>query len=153
MFQTTSDDVIFSGHGVTLPAAGRITRVPEGVDFYMFGPPGVSMTDKLGQMLEGGIYISNLFITSPKTRERTALKPTVLTSDSGSIPNLGLIAPRNLKIAGMGVVPHIIGVEANTHLHDLWQRLKPFLQPNRKIRVIWGACSSIGSSDPSVDGE
>ena len=61
--------------------------------------------------------------------------------------------PRNLKIAGMGVVPHIIGVEANTHLHDLWQRLKPFLQPNRKIRVIWGACSSIGSSDPSVDGE
>lgn len=153
MFQTTSDDVIFSGHGETLLTAGHVTRVPEGVEFYMFGPPGVSITDKLGQKLEGRIRISKLFITSPKTGKKTALTPTVLTSDSGSIPNLGLLAPRNINIAGMGVVPHIIGVEANTHLHDLWPRVKPFLQPNRKIRVIWAACSTIGSNDPTVDGQ
>lgn len=38
MFQTTKDDIIFSGHGAALPNNGRVTRVPYGVEFYMFGP-------------------------------------------------------------------------------------------------------------------
>ena len=54
MIQTTKHDVVFSGHGAVLPEAGRVTRVPYGVEFYMFGPPCITITDALGQKLEGG---------------------------------------------------------------------------------------------------
>ena len=60
---------------------------------------------------------------------------------------------RNIEIAGMGALPHIIGVEADTHLSDLWQRVTPFIKPNETVRVIWAACSTIDVDDPSVDGE
>ena len=32
MIQTTKNDVVFSGHGAVLPEAGRVTRVPYGVN-------------------------------------------------------------------------------------------------------------------------
>ena len=136
MFQTTNEDVIFSGHGATLPEKGRLTRVPEGVEFIMFGPPGTCITDNLGQMLEGGIYISNLFIISPKTQDRSPLSANKLTYASGGIPNLLLSEPRNINVGGQGVVPHIIGVETPTHLQDLWKRLKPFKKDGKIIRAI-----------------
>lgn len=153
MFQTTTDDLILSGHGATLPDEHRETRLPVGVEFVMFGPPGTSITDNLGQMLEGGTYISNMFYISPKTGDRSPITPTILTSASGPIPNLSLSAPRDIEVGGMGVVPHIIGVEADTHLDDLWQRVKPFIKENKTLRVIWGACSSLGYEDPVADGE
>ena len=152
MFQTTADDVILSGHGATLPQDQRMTTVPDGVEFIMFGPPDSSITDQLGQMLEGGVYISDLFVTSPKTGDRSPLTPTVLTAASGNIPNLLLSGPRDIEVAGMGAVPHIIGVEADTHLDDLWRRVRPFIKQNKILRVIWAACSSLGVDDPSVDG-
>ena len=153
MFQTTSNDVVLSGHGATLPQNVRTTRVPNGVEFITFGPPGSSITDRLGQMLEGGTYISNLFVTSPRTNERSPLTPSIFTPASGNIPNLLLSGPRGIQVAGMGAVPHIIGVEAKTHLNDLWARITPFIKPNKTVRVIWAACSSISANDPTVDGE
>ena len=114
MFQTTKDDVIFSGHGTSWPEAGRVTRVPYGVQFIMFGPPGTRITDDLGQMLEAGLYISKLFIRSPKTGGKSPIVPSVFTAESGSIPNVSLKAPRNLDIGGAGIVPHIVGVEEET---------------------------------------
>ena len=153
MFQTTADDIIFSGHGVTIPEAGRVTRVPYNVEFYMFGPPGTCLSDNLGQLLEGGVFIHDLFIESHKTDSKVPLKPTILTFDYGSIPNLILHPPRDLNIGGMGVVPHLIGVEEPTHLQDLWQRLKPFQKPNKTLRVIWAACGSMSSKDePMANG-
>ena len=153
MLQTTRDDVIFSGHGCTLPEKGQVTRVPLGVEFYMMGPPGVTLTDHLGQMLEGGLYITTLFITSPKTGGRSPLQPVVRRYQDGAIPNLALDAPRDIDVGGQGVVPHIIGVEAFTSLQDLWPRLKPFIKPNHTIRVFWGSCTSLGADGPEVDGE
>lgn len=153
MFQTTKDDVIFSGHGATLPEKGQVTHVPYGVEFYMFGPPGTTITDNLGQMLEGGINITTLFITSPKTGDRIPLEPTVFKNGGGSIPNLLLAAPRQINVGGYGVVPHIIGVETPTHIQDLWPRLKPFIKSGQTLRVFWGACSTIGADDPEADGE
>ena len=153
MIQTTEQDVVFSGHGAVLPAEGIVTRVPSGVEFYTFGPPGTTITDHLGQMLEGGLPIRNLFIISPKTNQRSPLQPSVYTDKSGSIPNLLLESPRKLDIGGKGVVPHIIGVEKVTSLHDLWQRLKPFIKSGKTLRVFWGACSYITQDDPEVDAE
>ena len=153
MIQTTKNDVVFSGHGAVLPEAGRVTRVPNGVEFYMFGPPGITITDALGQKLEGGIAISRLFITSPRTGSPSPLQPTIVTEASGAIPNLRLSAPRQLAIGGQGVVPHIIGVEAETDLTTLWQRLTPFRKQGQTLRVFWAACTSMGQTDPVVDGE
>lgn len=153
MFQTTSEDVIFSGHGGTLPNKGHVTRVPYDVEFILFGPPGTSLSDELGQKLEGGIYISTLFIISPNTHERTPITPTIYTSKSGAIPNLILSDPRKLQVGGQGVVPHIVGVEGEAHLHDLWERLRPFIKKGKTLRVIWGACSTMGNDDPLAHGE
>ena len=127
--------------------------MPYGVEFYMFGPPGTTITDNLGQMLEGGINITTLFITSPKTGDRIPLEPTVFKNGGGSIPNLLLAAPRQINVGGYGVVPHIIGVETPTHIQDLWPRLKPFIKSGQTLRVFWGACSTIGADDPEADGE
>ena len=148
MFQTTQQDVILSGHGSTFPDKHKVTKVPDGVEFCMFGPPGTSITDNLGQMLEGGVYIRRIYLTSPKSGEEIELKPSVYTAKSGDIPNLMLHAPRGIAVGGQGVVPHVIGVEKATHLHDLWPRLKPFLRKGEVLRVIWAACSTLGTEDP-----
>lgn len=91
-------------------------------------------------------------MVSDKTDTRSPLRPSVYKADYGDIPNLILEGPRQLNVGGQGVVPHVIGVEAPTHLHDLWSRIKPFQKPNETIRVIWAACSVMGNESPLADG-
>ena len=155
MFQTTKDDVIFSGHGATDLGRGHETRVPEGVELYMFGPPGTALADHVQRMLEGGVLIRRLYLISPKTKEKSTIEPAVFTSRSGAIPDLILGDSHNTKIGQKGVVPHIIGVDHPTRLHDMWSLLTPFIKPGRTLRVMWAACSITGelSDTPKVHGE
>ena len=121
LIQNTKDDVVFSGHGSTLTPAGKVTRVPSGVEFYLLAPPGAGITDRLGQALERGERITSLYIRSKMTMEFSPHRYAVYTDASGDIPNMALHPPRGLDISGT-VVPHIIGVEGITDLHDLWAR-------------------------------
>lgn len=154
MFQTTRNDVVFSGHGSNLPRDAKLTRVPPEVEFITFGPPGSVMTENLGQLQKGGQAITKIFIISPVTNEKTYIQATSYKFESGDIPNLALWPPRDLEIAGKGAVPHIIVVEAETHLADLWPRLRPFRKRGQTLRVIWSACAALDqNSNQLVDGE
>lgn len=153
MIQTTADDVVFSGHGNTLPEAGQVTRVPYGMELILLGPPGSQITDHLGQLLEGGVPIYRLFIKSRMTGEASTVIHTVHTAETGSVPNLVLNPPRDLNIGGLGVVPHVIGVETPTSMHDLWPRARTFMKPGRTLRVFWAACHSIEKEIRLIDGE
>ena len=84
LIQTTRDDVVFSGHGSTLPAAGKVTRVPAGVEFYLLAPPGAAITNRLGQALERGERITELFIRSGVTKQFSPHRHVVYTSATGS---------------------------------------------------------------------
>ena len=151
LIQTTSDDIVFSGHGSSLPAAGKVTRVPAGVEFYLLAPPGAGITNRLGQALERGERITTLYIQSKVTREFSPHRYAVYTSETGDIPNMVLHPPRGLEISGE-IVPHLIGVERETDLHDLWARAKPFIKPRAITRVFWAACSSLKpGGNPCVD--
>lgn len=151
LIQTTSDDVVFSGHGSSLPAAGKVTRVPAGVEFYLLAPPGASITNRLGQALERGERITSLFIKSKITNQFSPHRYSVYTSDTGDVPNMVLHPPRGLDMSGQ-IVPHVIGVEKSTDLHDLWTRAKPFIDPRGTTRIFWAACSSMRHGrSPCVD--
>ncbi len=151
LIQTTKDDVVFSGHGSTLPPAGKVTRVPSGVEFYLLAPPGAGITDRLGQALERGERITSLYIRSKMTMEFSPHRYAVYTDASGDISNMALHPPRGLDISGT-VVPHIIGVERITDLHDLWARARPFIDPRGTTRIFWAACSSLKiGGNPCVD--
>lgn len=155
MFQTTKDDVVFAGHGATIVGRGHETHVPEGVEFYMFGPPGTALASHLQRMLEGGVLIRRLYLLSPKTRETSTIEPAVFTHQSGAIPDLILGDSHKIKLGQKGVVPHIIGVDHPTRLHDMWPLLTPFIKPGRTLRVVWAACSLTGElkDSPKVHGE
>jgi hypothetical protein len=151
LIQTVRDDVVFSGHGSTLPAAGKVTRVPAGVEFYLLAPPGAGITNRLGQALERGERITELYIRSSVTKQFSPHRHAVYTSATGDVPNMALQPPRGLDISG-NIVPHVIGVERNTDLHDLWARARPFIDPRGTTRVFWAECSSIkAGGNPCVD--
>ena len=111
LIQTVRDDVVFSGHGSTLPAAGKVTRVPAGVEFYLLAPPGAGITNRLGQALERGERITELYIRSSVTKQFSPHRHAVYTSATGDIPNMALHPPRGLDISS-NMVPHVIGVDA-----------------------------------------
>lgn len=144
--QTTKDDVVFSGHGISRLANKRVTRVPEGVEFHLIAPPGASISDPLGHALEIGEYIKTLYLQSHITEEYSPHEYSTYTSKSGDVPNLVLFPPRDLDIFG-NIVPHLIGVEEPTNLHDLWARIHKFIVRNQTIRVFWAACSALNSND------
>ena len=154
MFQTTEDDVLFHGHGATILGRGNETRVPKGVDFYTFGPPGTSMTGNLSDMLVGGQLIRQIYLSSPKSKDTVNIEPTVYTYESGPIPGLILDGSEQTRLGQKGIVPHIIGVNDLTNLHDMWPLLDPFKKPGQRLRVIWTACSTIGDAyiDPRANG-
>ena len=155
MFQSTKDDVVFAGHGATLLGQGHETRVPEDVEFYIFGPPGTALADHVQRMLEGGVSIRRLYMLSPKTGATSTIKPTVYTHKSGPIPDLILGDSHKIKLGQKGVVPHIIGVDHPTRLHDMWPLLTPFKRSGRTLRVMWAACSTMGdvSVAPKIHAE
>lgn len=157
--QLTSNDIILSGHGCTMPTKGQVTRVPYGIDFYLLAPPGCSISDKFGHALETGAAINGQKIVSPGQRSEAEYEPVIYTASSGDVPNLLLCAPRDEDAAGNvsnvldisgKIVPHLIGVERDTHLGDLWSRIKPLLKPGTRMRVFWGACASTRGYRPGA---
>lgn len=144
--QTTGDDVIFSGHGAY--RYDGETTVPAGVEFWLLAPPGASIADSTGQALEDMKKISMLGIK--KTGDDILINNTPIVYSAGSlVPNYVLQAPRGIVIKPGG--PHILGVESDTKLSDLWIRVQPFIKSGKTIRCYWAACTAItGATNPVV---
>jgi hypothetical protein len=143
--QTTSTDVILSGHGYL--ATTETTVVPPGIEFWVLAPPGASIADATGQALEDMSLISKLGIKNPGSDVLVNNIPVVYREGSKA-PNYILQAPNGIVIKPGG--PHIIGVTSDTALIELWQRVAVFVKPGQVIRCFWAACTAMAGAKNQV---
>jgi hypothetical protein len=52
--QATKDDVVLSGHGAVDVGTGE-TAIPGGFELVVLAPPGASISDRLGGLIERGV--------------------------------------------------------------------------------------------------
>jgi hypothetical protein len=144
--QTTGNDVIFSGHG-RLSTTGT-TTVPPQMELWVLAPPGATIADETGQDLENMMRITQLGIKNPGSDVLINDTPIVYTAGMQP-PNYVLSAPRGIHITPGG--PHVIGVEEDTRLSDLWVRAQPFMRPGKVLRCFWAACTAMrGAKNPVI---
>lgn len=142
---TTGTDVVISGHG-SYEFNGE-TQVPAGFELWVMAPPGGSISDPLGGALEHGDTITKIAVASQQSATLNAVPITKYAAGKAA-PNYVLHAPRNLNLRPGG--PHVIGVEENTKLSDLWTRVQTFARPQQTTRVFWAACSAIAGAKNQV---
>lgn len=136
--QATKNDVVLSGHGAVQIGQGE-TVVPAGFELVVLAPPGASITDRLGGMVERGEKIKGLKLS---TAASGWMKFEPLVFKAGrSCPDYVLAPP--LGLALRPGVPHMLGVATPTLLSDLWQRVMTFRRIGKTTRVFWCACASI----------
>jgi hypothetical protein len=146
--QTTGEDVILSGHGALV--GGGATVVPAGVEFWVLAPPGASIADETGQALENTLKLTQLGIKNPHSEILVNNTPNFYKTGA-EVPDYTLYPPRGIVIDPNG--PHVIGVEKETLLSELWERVQPFIKPGKTIRVYWAACTAMaGAKNPVVIG-
>ncbi|MCE2517094.1 MAG: hypothetical protein J4F41_04515 [Alphaproteobacteria bacterium] len=148
--QTTPLDVVVSGHGSVDLNDNGTTKTPVGVEFILLAPPGAVITDHLGGKLEKGEYIDQLYLNN-SSGHILPHEPARYTQRQ-VIPNLVLHPPRDLQL-GSGV-PHMIGVEVETPIRDIFPRLEPFrsesLKHGQVLKVYFAACSALTRDDPNT---
>ena len=145
--QATKDDVVLSGHGEVELGSGE-TTVPGGFELVVLAPPGASISDHLGGMIERGETVKQLKIPTGKGGP-VSFEPIVYPAGKKA-PNYVLHPPRGLALKPG--VPHMLGVEAATPLDKLWERVKVFTRAGKVTRVYWCACAAIeGAKNQMVD--
>ena len=145
--QATKDDVVLSGHGSVELGTGE-TSVPGGFELVVLAPPGASISDRLGGMIESGKSVSKLKLATG-TGGMVEFQPVVYAAGK-SCPNYVLHAPRGLALRPG--VPHMLGVEKATPLSELWARVRTFSRDGKVTRVYWCACAALdGAKNQMVD--
>ena len=145
--QATKDDVVLSGHG-SVEIGGGETTVPGGFELVVLAPPGASISDRLGGLIERGEKVKKLKLPTGASG-MIDFKP--MTYPAGKkAPNYVLHPPRGLALKPG--VPHMLGVEAATTLEKLWDRVKVFSRPGKVTKVYWCACAAMdGAQNQMVD--
>ncbi len=139
-FKATKNDVVLSGHGSVELGTGE-TTVPGGFELVVLAPPGASITDRLGGMVERGKKVKGLKLSTGSSGW-IPFEPKVYKAGR-ACPNFVLYAPTGLTLRPG--VPHMLGVSQPTPLSDLWQRVSLFRRNGKTTRVYWCACASITS--------
>jgi Putative adhesin Stv domain len=145
--QATKDDVVLSGHGAVDVGSGE-TAVPGGFELVVLAPPGASISDRLGGMIERGEKVNKLKLPT-KASGSIDFEPIVYAADKMA-PNYILYPPTGLVLKPG--VPHMLGVAKATPLSELWVRIKTFNRTGQVTRCFWCACAAItGATNPTVD--
>jgi hypothetical protein len=145
--QATKDDVVLSGHG-SVEIGGGETTVPVGFELVVLAPPGASISDRLGGMIERGEKVKKLSLPTG-SGGKVDFQPIIYAAGKNA-PNYVLHPPRDLALRPG--VPHMIGVEAATPLSDLWPRILVFTRQGETTRCFWCACAAIsGAQNQMVD--
>lgn len=145
--QATKNDVVLSGHG-SVEIGGGETTVPGGFELVVLAPPGASISDRLGGLIEQGKAVNQLKLATG-TGGVVQFQPVVYSSGK-SCPNYVLHAPRGLALKPG--VPHMLGVEKATDLASLWARVQTFHRDGQTTRVYWCACAAMdGAKNQMVD--
>ncbi|MBD2499262.1 putative adhesin [Anabaena azotica] len=148
LIKATKDDFVCSGHGA-MPQKniGKEIRVPDGVRLVVLAPPAASVSNDLCQGVESGNAIPGLKILSPTTGDYSPTQPVTYEAGS-SCPNYSLY-PIDGSWLKPGL-PHLITVENETSLQDLWSRITPFTKPGKIINVYWAACTALSGAKNQV---
>ena len=147
--QTTGDDVIFSGHGALVLLGKKTeTAVPKGIELWLLAPPAASIADASGQALESMQKITRIGIQNAPGEALSTMLP--IRYKAGEMaPNYVLQAPDGITLKPKG--PHVLGVTADTELANLWDRVTPFIKPDKTVRCFWAACTAIdGAGNPTI---
>lgn len=145
--QATKQDVVLSGHG-EVEIGGGETTVPGGFELVVLAPPGASISDRLGGMIERGQKVKKLKLGTGNSGN-IDFAPVVYAAGKNA-PNYVLHPPRGLALRPG--VPHMLGVEAPTPLEALWDRVKVFSRPGKVTKVYWCACAAMdGARNQMVD--
>lgn len=144
-FQATKNDVVLSGHGAVELGSGE-TTVPANCRLIVLAPPGASITDRLGGIVEQGKSFSKLKL-STKASGFIDFQPVVYEAGT-NCPDYVLHPPIGLAL--QPGVPHMLGVGEATSLSDLWPRILTFVQVGRTTSVFWCACASIDYGEDHV---
>lgn len=140
--QATKQDVVLSGHGSVELGNGE-TTVPGDFELIVLAPPGASITDRLGGMIERGEKVKKLKLS---TRASGWINFEPLVYKAGrSCPNFVLHAPAGLTLRPG--VPHMLGVADAPPLSELWARVLTFRRVDKTTRVYWCACASISQGE------
>jgi hypothetical protein len=136
--QTTSKDVLISGHGPYV-FTGK-TIIPQSIELWVITPMGASISDALGGALETGARITKLGVMSPAKGEWNPVAPTVYTPGMHA-PNYTVYQPSSLRSAPSPGGPHLFTPEdaSGQRLSSLWKRLQAFAQTGRTLRIFWAA--------------
>ena len=145
--QATKDDVVLSGHGAVDVGTGE-TAIPGGFELVVLAPPGASISDRLGGMIERGEKVNKLKLPT-RASGNIDFDPIVYSAGKMA-PNYVLYPPTGLVLKPG--VPHMIGVAKATPLSELWVRIKVFYRTGQVTRCFWCACAAIqGATNPTVD--
>jgi hypothetical protein len=145
--QATKDDVVLSGHGSVEIGAGE-TTVPGGFELVVLAPPGASISDRLGGMIERGEKVKGLRLPTGRGG-LIGFEPVVYPAGKNA-PNYVLHPPVGLALRPG--VPHMLGVAKATSLSELWARVRTFHRPGKVTRCYWCACAAMdGAQNQMVD--
>jgi hypothetical protein len=145
--QATKNDVVLSGHG-SVEIGGGETTVPGGFELVVLAPPGASISDRLGGMIERGEKVNKLKLPTG-SGQMIDFEPIIYPAGKRA-PNYVLHPPRGLALRPG--VPHMLGVEKATSLNELWARVLTFSRPSKVTRCYWCACAAIdGAQNQMVD--
>ena len=144
-FQATKNDVVLSGHGSVEIGNGE-TAVPGDCRLIVLAPPGASITDRLGGMVEQGKSFKKLKLSTAASGF-IDFEPVIYEAGK-SCPNYVLHPPTGLALKPG--VPHMLGVAKATSLSELWSRVMTFVQVGQMTSVFWCACASIDYGEDHV---
>jgi len=153
---TTSNDVIFCGHG-TYPGGADICDLPAGTEFWITQPVGSVMTDGPVSALVGNRVIDRLTMQWGKGEDQQVDDlpdlglPQVLTGPA-RIPNLILHDLGTLLPLIQAATPrgphHVITVTEDTDLRTLLARpdvqalTRAHVQAGTRLRIFWATCTA-----------
>jgi hypothetical protein len=154
---TTSNDVIFCGHG-TYPGGVATCALPAGAELHIMQPVGSAMTDGPVTALVANRPIDRLVLlqSSMATNDFSALDlPTVMVGPT-QVPNLILHDLDNLLPLIQAVIPngpnHVITVNQDTNLATLLARpdvaglIKAHVANGTRLRIFWAACTAAANN-------
>ncbi len=151
---TTSNDVIFVGHGTYQGGAQNFT-VPAGVELWMLQPVGSAITDGPVTALVGNTAIDRLILcqTNGECDDFHTLGLPQRIAAGQQAPNLILHDLADLKALVQAAIPrgpnHVIMVTQDTNLQtllglpDVQKMIQAHVASHTVLRVFWAACTHL----------
>ena len=132
-------DVVVSAHGNTLPGGATNSIVPDGFEFWFFGPPGTWLSIPDANRIERGDTVTRITVSSVASG---MIQTPIYVYEPGEIyPDYLLSPPDDNPPAGPGFTYIPPGEELIT---EAMQKIKAkYARKGEIVRVIFVICPSV----------